>query len=161
MRENNNRRPVSRNNNHSSAPRSNNRDNSHNILPPSRVLESYEDIAPGSVNKLLELAKKEQEHRHSWQDRYLKFHSFSYKTGLVFSFLYSIAFLAMIFALIKSGEKSLALKLFVVYAALVVFAIVVTTVERKITTRKPPRRTYQGKERSPSASSPRPTSKSS
>lgn len=147
MRENNNnnnRRPENRNirpgqstNQRSQSSQSR---SYHNLLPSPRVLESYEDIAPGSVNKLLELAKKEQDHRHSWQDKYLKFHNFSYKTGLVFGFVYNVALLFLIFNLVKQGDKSLALKLFVINTFLIIFAIIVTAVERKITTRKPPRR---------------------
>ena len=121
----------------------------HNILPAPKILEEYEYLAPGSTNKLLEMAKKEQEHRHSWQDRYLKFHSFSYKIGLLFGFIYNVGLLFLIYNLIKQGDQSLALKLFVVNALLIVFAIIVTAIERKITTRKPPRRIYPNKPRQP------------
>ena len=125
MRENNrsqdnrsqDRRPDNRNNRSGHNPRnqgSQNSRNASNILPSSRVLESYEDIAPGSVNKLIDMAKKEQEHRHAWQDKYLRFHSFSYKTGLIFGFIYNVALLYLIYDLIKEGNQSLALKLFII-----------------------------------------------
>ncbi len=143
MKENNNRRPVSRNSrpNHSNG--NNNRGRtSQNILPPARVLESYEEIAPGSVSKLMELTKREQDYRHSWQDKYLKLYNFNYKAGLLFGFIYNVALLAVIYILINDHKESLALKLFVVNAALIAFAIIVTAVERRITTRKPPRRIY-------------------
>ncbi len=120
---------------------------SHNLLPSSRVLESYEDIAPGSVNKLIEMTKKEQEHRHAWQDKYLRFHNISYKSGLIFGFIYNIALLVLISNLIKVGNQSLALKLFIVNASLIAFAVIVTAIERRITTRKPPRRTYNNSNR--------------
>lgn len=37
---------------------------SSSILPPPSMLESYEEIAPGIVEKLVELVEKEQRHRH-------------------------------------------------------------------------------------------------
>jgi uncharacterized membrane protein len=158
MRENNNRRPDNRNGRTSNQRESNQRDgnqgsgqrsgqsgpsrSSHNLLPSPKVLESYEDIAPGSVSKLIEMTKKEQEHRHAWQDKYLKFHNFSYKIGLIFGFIYNIALLVLISNLIKEGNQDLALKLFAINAGLLIFAIVVTAIERRIVTRKPPRRTH-------------------
>ena len=122
MKENNNRRPTSRN----ARPSHNNNQRGRSpqsILPPSRVLESYEDIAPGSVAKLMELTKKEQEHRHSWQDKYLKLYNFNYKAGLLFGFIYNIALLVMIYNLIQEDKELLALQLFVVNAVLIAFKI--------------------------------------
>jgi uncharacterized membrane protein len=111
-----------------------------NMLPPSRTLESYESIAPGSVNKLLEMAKKEQEHRHSWQDKYIKSHNFSYRTGQFFGLIYNLALLGLIFTLINNGDKELAVKLLTINAVLIFLALIVTTTERKLVARKPPRR---------------------
>lgn len=167
MRENNNRRPDNRNarpNNQREGQREGHRPNqgrsSHNLLPSPRVLETYEDIAPGSVNKLIEMTKKEQEHRHAWQDKYLRFHNFSYKTGLIFGFIYNMALLALIVDLIKAGNQALALKLFVINTGLLAFAVVVTAIERKVTTRKPPRRTHNNSNRDRQPSS-KPTAKTS
>ncbi len=148
-----NRRPINNYNN-----RDNNRDNRgkdqrrsgrnpYNMLPSSKVLESYETISPGSVNKLMEMAKKEQEHRHSWQDRYLKFHNLSYRFGQFFGIIYNFALLFLVIHLIKIEEKSLAIKLFSVNAGLIILAILVTFVERKLITRKPPRRTHYNQQR--------------
>ncbi|MES2676700.1 MAG: DUF2335 domain-containing protein [Pseudomonadota bacterium] len=149
MKENNNRRPAA---NRNARPNNNNNNRNRtpqNILPPSRVLESYEEIAPGSVAKLMELTKREQDHRHSWQDKYLKLYNFNYKAGLLFGFIYNIALLAVIYDLINQHKESLALKLFVVNAALIAFAIIVTVVERKVTTRKPPRRINSNQNHNP------------
>ena len=164
MKENNNRRPASRNSSSRPNHSNNNRNRApQNILPPSRVLESYEEIAPGSVAKLMELTKREQEHRHSWQDKYLKLYNFNYKAGLLFGFVYNVALLAVIYNLINQDKQSLALKLFVVNAALIAFAIIVTAVERKITTRKPPRRIHSNQNHNPNHNkdrqAPRPASK--
>lgn len=122
--------------------RNNNRGNfnSYNILPSARVLEEYENTASGSVNKLLEMAKKEQEHRHSWQDRYLKSHNIIYSLGQVFGFFYNVLLLYIIFKLIRSGDTTSAIKIFLINTLLIIAAIIITFTERKLTTRKPPRR---------------------
>ncbi len=152
MKENNtgsNKRPEHRNyrpNNQKRSGHYNQNINSHNILPSPRVLESYEEISPGAVNKMLEMAKKEQEHRHIWQDKYLKFHNVSHRAGLIFGAIYNIGLLFLVFNLVKQDNKGLALKLFLINALLIAFAIIVTAVERKITTRKPPRRTFPNKD---------------
>lgn len=111
-----------------------------NILPSSRVLEGYESVSPGSVNKLLDMAKKEQEHRHSWQDKYSKSHNFSYRAGQLFGLIYNLALLVLIFVLVKNDDKDLALKLFIANAILIILALIVTSIERKVSARKPPRR---------------------
>ncbi|MFT6220525.1 MAG: putative membrane protein [Rickettsiales bacterium] len=146
-----NRRPHTNNRN----PRSNQRParTPYNILPPVTVLEDYEDVAPGSVNKLLDMAEKEQTHRHFWQDKFLKFHGFSYKLGLFFGFIYNFGLLFLVYSLIKDGREELAITLFVVNALLIAFAIIVTKIERRVTTRKPPRRNppHNNKDRRPPA----------
>jgi len=144
----NNRKPDNRNirsNNQRTIP---NRSH-HNLLPSPKILEEYENMAPGSVNKLLEMAKKEQDHRHSWQDRYLKLYNINYKIGLLFGFIYNVGLLFIIFNLVKQGNQPLALRLFVINALLITFAIIATNIERKIITRKPPRRIYPNKDHQP------------
>ena len=114
--------------------------NPYNILPAPAVLEEYESIHSGSVSKLLEMAKKEQEHRHSWQEEHLKVHNRIYKWGQIFAFSYNILLLALIAYLIDGGEHKLAIKLFTINASLMAFAVLVTFLERKVMNRRPPRR---------------------
>lgn len=135
-RNNNNRRPSNQRYN---------RPNSHNqnTLPSARTLEDYENVTPGATNKLLEMAKKEQDHRHSWQDRYLKSHNFSYRLGQVFGIIYNLSLLYVVVDLVREDKKDLALDIFVANAALILLALLVTTIERKIATRKPPRRMHR------------------
>ncbi len=114
--------------------------NPYNILPPSKILDEYEDIAPGSVDKLLEMAAQEQEHRHVWQEEHLKVHSRIYKWGQIFAFAYNILLLLLIGVLIKDGNSELAVKLFTINAALMTFALLLTFVERRIMNRRAPRR---------------------
>jgi uncharacterized membrane protein len=126
----------SRNNNQ----RRNSHQNPHNILPSPSVLEEYESISPDSVDRLLDMAQKEQDHRHSWQEKHLNVHARIYKWGQIFALLYNIALLALVGSLIKDGNQELAVKLFVINATLMVFALLVTFVERRIMNRRPPRR---------------------
>jgi hypothetical protein len=83
------------------------------------------------------MAKKEQEHRHGWQSKYLTSHNFTYRIGQLFGFIYNIALLYVVYDLITSGEKDLGLKIFAINAALMIFLILITTIERRIFSRRP------------------------
>lgn len=114
--------------------------NPYNILPPASVLEEYETIAPGSVDGLLDLAAREQDHRHDWQEAHLRIHSRIYKWGQIFAFAYNIALLFFVGHLINAGKEDLGLKIFTINAIVMVLALVITFTERKIMNRRPPRR---------------------
>ncbi len=43
------------------------------ILPSPAILESYEEISPGIVEKLVDLVKQEQKHRQNLEIKYLKY----------------------------------------------------------------------------------------
>ncbi|MDJ1407761.1 MAG: DUF2335 domain-containing protein [Candidatus Midichloria sp.] len=43
------------------------------ILPSPAMLESYEEIAPGIVDKLVNLVEKEQKHRHALEEKAVKY----------------------------------------------------------------------------------------
>lgn len=98
--------------------------------------ERMSEISPA----LFELTKKEQEHRHQWQDKYLKNNGTFFRLGQVFGLIYNLAILYVVFELAKAGEKTLALKIFALNIALIVFALIFTSIERKISSRKPQRR---------------------
>lgn len=114
--------------------------NPYNILPPTDILESYESTSPGSVKKLLEMATKEQEHRHAWQEEHLRVHGKIHKWGQIFAFSYNILLLLLVGYLIEGENHQLALQLFTINAFLMAFAILVTFIERRIMNRRPPRR---------------------
>ena len=40
-------------------------------LPPPTLFEHYEKALPGSASRLLQLTEREQEHRHSWENKSL------------------------------------------------------------------------------------------
>ncbi len=103
-----------------------------NFHPSERSRENPSNIS--------ELTEKEQEHRHQWQDKYLKSYSSSFRMGQVFGLIYNIALLFVIYNLIKEGEKDLAIKIFTLNIAIIAFAILVTSIERKILSRKPMRK---------------------
>jgi uncharacterized membrane protein len=57
------------------------------ILPAPSILQAYEDIAEGSMDRLLEMAEAEQIHRHEWENKalaaYVKAHRIGQISGLV------------------------------------------------------------------------------
>ncbi len=80
----------------------------HNILPSAGVLESYEEIAPGSVNKILEMAKLEQEHRHAWENKYLKSMAYTTRVGQLLGFALAVILIYTAMALIMDKNETLA-----------------------------------------------------
>jgi uncharacterized membrane protein len=60
------------------------------FLPPPGILESYELIVPGSVDKILEMARLEQEHRHNWEMKYLRQMAYSTRIGQLLGFALAI-----------------------------------------------------------------------
>ena len=87
-----------------------------------------------------ELVKKEQDYRHKWQSKYLMSNVFSFRLGQVFGLIYNLAVLYLVYDLIQDGERELAIKIFAINAAVIIFALLVTSIERKVLSRKPPRR---------------------
>ena len=87
-----------------------------------------------------ELVKKEQDYRHKWQSKYLMSNVFSFRLGQIFGLIYNLAVLYLVYDLIQGDEKELAVKIFAINAAVIIFALLVTSIERKVLSRKPPRR---------------------
>ena len=128
--------PDNRNNNRRSS-NSRNKESIEDVLPSSQILEKFEDAVPGSVDNLIEMAEKEQEHRHEWQERYLSSYNLTFRFGQLVGLIYNLGLLCIIYKLINSGDKELALQLFAINAAIMAFAILATTIERKIFSRRP------------------------
>jgi hypothetical protein len=55
-----------------------------------------------------------------------------FRAGQIFSFLYHLTSLGLMYLLVKEGEKELAVKILMVNAGLVVFALLLAAVERKL-----------------------------
>jgi uncharacterized membrane protein len=103
----NNRR--SRNHSNYSGHRDRRPDNRpHNILPSPGILESYEEIAPGSVNKILDMAKSEQDHRHAWENKYLKSMAYTTRVGQLLGFALAIILIYAALALHNDDNFMLA-----------------------------------------------------
>lgn len=125
--------------------------NPYNILPPTDVLDEYERLSPGSVDELVEMAKKEQEHRHVWQEEHLKVHGRIHRWGQIFAFIYNIILLYGVWSIHEAGNTQLALKVFIINAGLMTLALFTTFIERRIMNRRPPRKfpakssNYKGK----------------
>jgi uncharacterized membrane protein len=62
----------------------------YNVLPSPGILESYEELAPGSVNKIIEMASLEQEHRQRWENNYLRSMLYFTKVGQLLGFMLAV-----------------------------------------------------------------------
>lgn len=81
--------------------------------------------------------ERPREHRNNDNRRFEnrpKRNSF-FRAGQVFSFIYHITSLGLIYLLVQDGEQDLAFKLLLVNAGLVVFALILAAVERKLNPR--------------------------
>lgn len=81
---------------------------SHNILPAPSILESYEEIAPGSVNKILEMAKAEQEHRHAWENKYLRSMAYTTRVGQLLGLALAVILIYTCIIMAMDGNENLA-----------------------------------------------------
>ncbi|NBX52336.1 MAG: hypothetical protein EBT63_01620 [Proteobacteria bacterium] len=91
---------------------------------------------PIERNALIELTKKEQEHRHKLQENQQKANNTSYFFGMVFGLFYNLALLYFIYDLVEKGFRSLALKLFIINAGIIVISFGLLSFSRKFTFRK-------------------------
>lgn len=66
---------------------------SYGVLPPPGILESYEEISPGAVAKILDMARSEQEHRHKWENNYLRAMGYTVRVGILLEFALAIIIL--------------------------------------------------------------------
>lgn len=98
--------------------------------------ENYRERSSASS----ELIEKEQDYRHQWQDKFLKSHTTNFRLGQLLGFLYNVALLYLVYHLILSGEKKLALVIFSLNAFIIIFGLLVTTIERKVIHKKPMRK---------------------
>jgi uncharacterized membrane protein len=61
------------------------------ILPHPEVLESYNYVVEGSAKMILTMFEVEQKHRHEWEIKALRIHSYSSILGQVLGFLIAIS----------------------------------------------------------------------
>ena len=89
------------------------------LLPPPELLERYEGISKGLSKDLVELVKKEQEHRHKLQDKYLA----HFRYGQIFGSAFLIFVLYIIFDLAKYGYAKTAYGLAIIFGVLIIFIL--------------------------------------
>ena len=85
------------------------------LLPDIDIMAEYEEMSPGTINKIFDMAKKEQNHRHSIDLLNIEKHARAIKMGRVFSLVvvviissvFSVAAFAAIgiVSIIQSGKR--------------------------------------------------------
>lgn len=98
------------------------------ILPSPAILESYEEIAPGMVEQLVEMVKAEQKHRQGLENKYAKTIVITAQIGQILSFMLVIAIL---FATVIAFEKSLYLSLAICFIGFTFLLIVKLNIANK------------------------------
>ncbi len=111
------------------------RDNKHRARETHPSHSDQEDS-----QELLDLAEKEQRHRHKWQDNYLKASSSSFRAGQIFGLIYNLALLYFVYDLVQNGDRDLAIKIFALNVGIIAFALLVTSIERRVFSKKSPPR---------------------
>ena len=99
-----------------------------NPVPAPAILESYEEIAPGSASKIVEIVKKEQIHRHKLESRMLD----SLRSSVRLSQILSFSFLLIS---LYSAVCVSALNIYLA-ACLVLFTFVLFIVMHLVVSRK-------------------------
>lgn len=89
------------------------------LLPPPELLERYENISKGLSKELIELVKKEQEHRHKLQDKYLM----HFRIGQIFGAIFLLYIISMIFELAKDGNIAIAYLMAGLFGLLIVLIL--------------------------------------
>lgn len=74
----------------------------HTILPAPSILEAYEDISEGSVDRLLDMAELEQIHRHEWENRSLDLYAKAHRFGQLAGLIVALLIIAVTFYVAKS-----------------------------------------------------------
>lgn len=108
----------------------NNENRKDSILPPPEILVKYEELGIGE--DLIDLIKKEQQHRHLLQRKYAR----SYFFGQMFSFILSMALIYELFKLVRMEYMKEAYILFALFAVLVIIVTIVLRSEKRNTQRR-------------------------
>jgi uncharacterized membrane protein len=66
----------------------------HHVLPPIDMMEQYEELNPGTLDKLLDMAKREQNHRHSIDLMAMEKHNKATQLGRAFALVF-VAFISI------------------------------------------------------------------
>ena len=74
-------------------------------LPPPELLKGYDDILPGSANRILTMAEGEQTHRHGMEERSMKYGASIAVIGQLFGFLLALTILGGAMYLLATGKN--------------------------------------------------------
>lgn len=98
--------------------------NSFGILPAPGILESYEEISTGSVKTIISMVKSEQDHRHRWENAYLRSMANNHKFGQILIFVLSLIMIYASISFASVGDKLMAVFVIVFgFAFLAVLAL--------------------------------------
>lgn len=98
--------------------------NSFGILPAPGILESYEEISTGSVKTIIAMVKSEQDHRHRWENAYLRSMANNHKFGQILIFVLSLIMIYASISFASVGDKLMAVFVIVFgFAFLAVLAL--------------------------------------
>lgn len=73
-------------------------------VPPPDILEGYEKCLPGSADRILAMAEKEQSHRHGRENNLLKTVEKSENKGMNFAFIVTMSFVLLGSILLYLGK---------------------------------------------------------
>lgn len=104
----------------------NNNNTEKELLPPPELLTRYKELGLGE--NLVEIVKKEQEHRHNLQKKYL----LSYRIGQLFGFILILFFLKLVFGLMEKGFKTEAYIFTGVFILATFIIVIILRVNNKI-----------------------------
>ena len=74
------------------------------VLPPLDMMEEYEELNPGTFEKLLDMAEKEQNHRHSTDLLTIEKYNRATRLGRIFALIFValVSITTLMLALVKS-----------------------------------------------------------
>ena len=95
------------------------------LLPDIDIMAEYEEMSPGTINKIFDMAKKEQNHRHSIDLLNIEKHARAIKMGRIFS-LVVVAIIAIATIILALNEYYIISSVFSVaaFAAIGIVSII-------------------------------------
>ena len=99
----------------------------NNPLPHPEILEGYDYVIEGSAERILAMFEAEQNHRHAWESRALRTHTFSTILGQLLGFLIAMAVFGSAIVIGLYGDTNTAAFIWVFGLAIVVMAGLVWT----------------------------------
>ena len=94
-------------------------------LPPAEMLAAYNEIMPGSAERMIGMFEREQAHRHGWEQKALKVHQVSTILGQLLGFFVAVAIFGSATIIGLKGNASVAALIWVFGMAIVTMATIV------------------------------------